>query len=151
MGRGVPPASELLEVALQLAREAGTLLQAGRPAGPLRVTSKSTPTDVVTEMDHAAEAMGRIAQVPVLYLYGAHDQIIPRRAALDAARKLRPGDQTAYYAHGWHLLLRDHQGPLVWRDVLAFIREPGAPLPSAAPPIPGAPALTHASRATAGG
>lgn len=55
--RGVPPAAELLEVALVLAREAGTLLQAGRPAGPLRVTSKTTPTDVVTEMDHAAEAL----------------------------------------------------------------------------------------------
>jgi len=57
MTRGVPPAGELLEVALQLTREAGTLLQAGRPAGPLRVTSKTTPTDVVTEMDHAAEAL----------------------------------------------------------------------------------------------
>jgi myo-inositol-1(or 4)-monophosphatase len=57
VNRGVPPAGELLEVALQLAREAGQLLLAGRPAGPLRVTSKSTPTDVVTEMDHAAEAL----------------------------------------------------------------------------------------------
>ncbi|MBA3745641.1 inositol monophosphatase family protein [Sporichthya sp.] len=57
MTRGVPPAGELLEIALVLAREAGTLLQAGRPAGPLRVSSKSTPTDVVTEMDHAAEAL----------------------------------------------------------------------------------------------
>lgn len=54
---GVPPAAELLEIALTLAREAGTLLQAGRPSGPLRVSSKSTPTDVVTEMDHAAEAL----------------------------------------------------------------------------------------------
>ena len=57
MTRGVPPAAELLEIALGLAREAGTLLQAGRPSGPLRVSSKSTPTDVVTEMDHAAEAL----------------------------------------------------------------------------------------------
>ena len=61
MTRGTPfPAdlpAELLEVALHLARGAGTLLQAGRPAGPLRVTSKTTPTDVVTEMDHAAEAL----------------------------------------------------------------------------------------------
>jgi myo-inositol-1(or 4)-monophosphatase len=55
--QGVPPAAELLEIALTLAREAGTLLQAGRPSGPLRVSSKSTPTDVVTEMDHAAEAL----------------------------------------------------------------------------------------------
>lgn len=53
----MPPAAELLEIAVVLAREAGTLLQAGRPAGALRVSSKSTPTDVVTEMDHAAEAL----------------------------------------------------------------------------------------------
>jgi myo-inositol-1(or 4)-monophosphatase len=53
----VTEAAELLDVALTLAREAGTLLLAGRPAGPLRVTAKSTPTDVVTEMDHAAEAL----------------------------------------------------------------------------------------------
>ncbi len=57
MTRGVPPAAELLEIALILAREAGTLLHSGRPAGPLRVSSKTTPTDVVTEMDHAAEAL----------------------------------------------------------------------------------------------
>jgi fructose-1,6-bisphosphatase/inositol monophosphatase family enzyme len=53
----VPPAAELLEIALVLAREAGTLLHSGRPAGALRVASKTTPTDVVTEMDHAAEAL----------------------------------------------------------------------------------------------
>jgi hypothetical protein len=34
--------------------------------------------------------------------------------------------------------MRDKEGPLVWRDVLAFIRDPAAPLPSGAPAIPGA-------------
>ncbi|HUR72625.1 MAG TPA: inositol monophosphatase family protein [Sporichthya sp.] len=57
MTRGVPPAGELLEIALVLAREAGSLLHSGRPAGALLVSSKTTPTDVVTEMDHAAEAL----------------------------------------------------------------------------------------------
>ena len=37
---------------------------------------------------------------------------------------------------GWHLLTRDHQGPVVWADILAFLRDPAAPLPSGAPPIP---------------
>ncbi|HZZ34525.1 MAG TPA: hypothetical protein VFE03_02275, partial [Caulobacteraceae bacterium] len=48
----------------------------------------------------------------------------------------------AFYADGWHLLMRDKQGPKVWSDVAAFIRDPSAPLPSGAPPIPaaGAPA-----------
>jgi alpha-beta hydrolase superfamily lysophospholipase len=101
---------------------------------------------LVGMMDRAADVMGGIA-APTLYLYGAHDQIIPKHAAFRAARRLKPGNQTVYYADGWHLMTRDHQGPLVWRDILGFIRDPAAPLPSGAPPIPGAPALTAASSA----
>jgi alpha-beta hydrolase superfamily lysophospholipase len=75
--------------------------------------------------------------VPTLYIYGAKDDIIPKKAAFRAAKNLKAGDQSAYYAAGHHLLTRDHQGPVVMADVLAFIRDPEAPLPSAAPPIPG--------------
>lgn len=101
-------------------------------------------------MDHGAQAMSGI-KAPTLYLYGAHDEIIPRHAAFDAARKLRPSDRTAYYANGYHLMLRDHQAPVVWRDILAFIRDPSAPLPSGAPPIPGAETLRAASSGAGGG
>ncbi|MDB5423084.1 MAG: hypothetical protein JWQ29_500, partial [Phenylobacterium sp.] len=31
---------------------------------------------------------------------------------------------------------RDRQGPVVWKDILAFIRDPAAPFPSNPPPIP---------------
>jgi len=34
------------------------------------------------------------------------------------------------------LLLVDHQAPAVWADVASYIRDPSAPLPSGAPPIP---------------
>jgi alpha-beta hydrolase superfamily lysophospholipase len=91
---------------------------------------------LVGMMDHAADAMDHIA-APTFYLYGAHDQIIPKHAAFAAADKLKPSDRTAYYAEGYHLLTRDHDGPVVWRDILAFVRDPSAPLPSGAPPIPG--------------
>jgi alpha-beta hydrolase superfamily lysophospholipase len=94
---------------------------------------------LVGMMDRAADAVGSI-RAPTLYLYGAHDQIIPKKAARQAAASLKPTDRSAYYARGYHLLMRDHQGPVVWRDVLAFIRDPAAPLPSGAPPIPGSPA-----------
>jgi len=86
-------------------------------------------------MSRGADALGR-ARAPTLYLYGAHDDIIPERAAFRAARRLKPADRSAYYAKGYHLLMRDHQGPVVWADVLSFIRDPQAPLPSGAPPIP---------------
>ncbi len=71
-----------------------------------------------------------------LYQYGAHDDIIPKHAAFRAARHLKPGDRSAYYASGYHLLLRDLHRQIVLDDVLAFVRDPGGPLPSGAPPIP---------------
>jgi hypothetical protein len=72
-------------------------------------------------------------------MLGDHDEIVPRKPALAAARRLPAGDRTADYAQGWHMLLRDKQAKNVWMDVVGFIRDPAAPLPSGAPPIPGAP------------
>jgi alpha-beta hydrolase superfamily lysophospholipase len=104
---------------------------------------------LVSMMDRAADAVGQ-TQTPTLYLHGAHDQIIPKSAARRAAARLKPTDRSAEYAHGYHLLMRDKQGPTVWADVAAFIRDPKAPLPSGAPPIPGSPARGTTSRAAAG-
>ncbi|WP_374575775.1 alpha/beta fold hydrolase [Phenylobacterium sp.] len=104
---------------------------------------------LVTMMDRAWNTIGDI-RVPVFYLYGRHDQIIPKDAAFTAASRLKAGDRTAFYDQGWHLLTRDHEGPKVWADVLAFVRDPDAPLPSDAPPIPGAgsqPQVTEAGAA----
>jgi alpha-beta hydrolase superfamily lysophospholipase len=108
---------------------------------PLMIWGARTDTlyGLVDTMQHAQDEVGRLHGPPTLYLYGAHDQIIPAPAAFKAVRKLPPKVRTAYYARGWHLLMRDTEGPVVWRDVLSFVRDPGAPLPSGAPPIPGAP------------
>jgi acylglycerol lipase len=90
---------------------------------------------LVETMDRAWRQTGQL-KTPTLYLYGAHDEIIPKRASFEAAARLPAGDRTAYYADGWHLLLRDLQAKTVWADVAAYIRDPGQPLPSGAPPIP---------------
>jgi acylglycerol lipase len=90
---------------------------------------------LVTLMGRGSEAVGQ-SNVPTAYFYGARDEIIPKSAAVRAASQLRPGQRSAYYARGWHLLTRDHQGPVVWKDILAFIRDPTAPFPSDPPPIP---------------
>jgi alpha-beta hydrolase superfamily lysophospholipase len=94
---------------------------------------------LVAIMQRGSEAVGHAA-VPTLYLHGMHDQIIPKEAAYRAAAHLKPSDRSANYAHGYHLLMRDKEGPKVWADVAAFIRDPDAALPSGAPPIPGSPA-----------
>lgn len=88
-------------------------------------------------MNTMQRAQRRMAALPAntLYLYGAHDQIIPKSPTRLAARRLPPGDRSAYYDKGWHLLLADLQAPTVWGDVLAFIHAPTDPLPSKAPEI----------------
>ena len=48
---------ELLELALEAARRAGALLRDGRPADLGVAATKSSPVDVVTEMDLAAEKL----------------------------------------------------------------------------------------------
>lgn len=100
---------------------------------------------LVKLMSRASREVGH-DRLPTLYLYGAQDDIIPKTAAFRAVRNLTPADRTAYYAAGHHLLTRDHQGPVVMDDIVAFIRDPDAPLPSGAPPIPGFGAERQADR-----
>lgn len=114
------------------------LLAMGRDRLMIWGARSDTLYGLVATMARGHESIGRDA-VPTLYLYGAHDQIIPKEAAFRAARQLTPQDRSAFYAKGYHLLTRDRQGRVVMDDILAFIRDPKAPLPSGAPPIPTAP------------
>ncbi|RAK58008.1 alpha/beta hydrolase [Phenylobacterium deserti] len=125
------------------------LIRMGRD--PLMIWGARSDTlyGLVGLMDRAANSIGRLPG-PTLYLYGAKDQIIPKKAARRAASRLPSQARSAYYARGYHLLTRDLQAPVVWEDVLAFVRDPAAPLPSQAPPIPGAPTPAAAAHADAG-
>lgn len=98
---------------------------------------------LVAMMEKAWRSAGE-TRVPTLYIYGAHDEIIPKEPAFEAAAKLKPTDRSAYYDKGWHLMTRDHQRDVVTADLLSFILDPNAPLPSGAPPIPGARTLSNA-------
>ncbi len=59
-----PLHAELLDLAREAARRAGELLRDGRPADLAVAATKSSPVDVVTEMDIAAEKLitGLIAE-----------------------------------------------------------------------------------------
>lgn len=111
------------------------LIEMGRDRNMIFDTRIDAVYGLVRLMQRADEGVGKI-RAPVLYLYGANDQIIPKKAAFHAAKGLKPGDRSAYYPDGWHLLTRDLQGPKVWADVAAFARDPAAPLPSGVGPIP---------------
>lgn len=110
------------------------LRQLGRDPNMLFDTRIDAIYGLVGLMESAARKADKLA-VPTLFLYGAKDQIIPRASAEAAARRLPAAARTALYANGYHMLLRDLQAELVWRDVSAFIADPTAPLPSGSPPL----------------
>jgi acylglycerol lipase len=118
------------------------LIRMGRDKLMIWGARSDTLYGLVKLMDKAAARVGD-DHLPTLYLYGANDQIIPKNAAFKAVKRLKPSDRSAYYAAGHHLLTRDKQRAVVIDDMLSFIRDPSAPLPSGAPPIPGT-AAKHA-------
>ena len=124
------------------------LRRMGRDPQMLWGTRTDALYGLVDTMQHAWTQVGAI-RAPVLYLAGAHDQIIPKRPMKQAARRLKPTDRSGYYANGWHPLLVDRQAQTVWRDVESFLRDPSQPLPSGVPTIPGAPTPTNAPLADA--
>ncbi|MCG8595050.1 MAG: lysophospholipase [Kiloniellales bacterium] len=87
-------------------------------------------------MDRAYEAAGNLPG-PALLLYGERDQVVPKAPTLDVWRRLPKngkarGQRIALYEDGWHMLLRDLRGDQVLDDILAWIEDPEAPLPSGA-------------------
>ncbi|MGD0103180.1 MAG: alpha/beta fold hydrolase [Rhodopila sp.] len=86
---------------------------------------------LVDLMDQA-EADARNFNAPALFLYGGHDELVPPRATAAIWRALPPGPVRAFYPNGYHLLLRDKDRAAPVGDILAWIRDPHAPLPSGA-------------------
>ena len=88
---------------------------------------------LVDLMETASLRLGDI-RAPTLLLYGANDNVIrsdPMRLALERAGD-RPGLRTGFYPDGWHILNRDFQAEVIFRDVEAWLRDAAAPLPSGA-------------------
>ena len=70
-----------------------------------------------------------------LFLYGAREQVIDDDAAAAMLRRLPrgpSGPRVALYPDGYHMLLRDLNGEVVRRDVVAWIFAPEQGLPSTA-------------------
>lgn len=92
---------------------------------------------VVSLMEEADTAVARISEeTPVLFMYGARDEIILPGGVERTARRLPDHVRTAYYEDGYHMLLNDLQAENVWRDVLTFMRSDGERIASGAPSLP---------------
>ena len=97
-----------------------------------RVATIAGLVDLMTD----AFAAAPLLRQHMLLLYGAHDQVIPpepMKKFIAALPPVPPGRRVlAYYANGYHMLLRDLEGKLVQDDVASWIFKPEAPLPSGA-------------------
>lgn len=100
---------------------------------------KDTRIDAIaglTDLMDAALAAAPRLTAPALILYGATDEIIPREAMFRMLGTLpaeaRPRQRIAFYAKGYHMLLRDLEAETVMQDVAAWLADPAAPLPSGA-------------------
>jgi alpha-beta hydrolase superfamily lysophospholipase len=82
---------------------------------------------LVNLMDDARNAPETLTSAPpILLLYGENDQIIPRpptEAVLKELQAKAPAVTTEAhrYPKGYHMLLRDKNAAIVWKDVVAFI------------------------------
>ena len=88
----------------------------GRDPLVIKDTRVDTIWGLVNLMDAALASAPRLHE-PLLLMYGANDEIIPKRPMRRFVRTLPHdlGDRRslAYYEHGYHMLLRDLEGPIV--------------------------------------
>jgi acylglycerol lipase len=105
----------------------------GRDPLVLKGARIDTVFGLVDLMDDALAAAPRL-EAPTLLMYGAHDEIVPRPALEGFVADLPPDlgrrRRLAYYANGYHLLLRDLEGATVAGDVASWTLDHAAPLPS---------------------
>ena len=89
--------------------------------------------DAVAALPRCCRAAGQDRPAPTLVLLGARDRVVPASAARQALTRLRAvRERLALYPQGYHLLLRDRNREVVAQDILAWMANPAAPLPSGA-------------------
>jgi myo-inositol-1(or 4)-monophosphatase len=118
-------AMQLLELAVRLVREAGELARTGRRRALSGIGSKSTPTDIVTELDRATERLvseGLRAARP-------EDEILGEESGLSAGSSgvrwvLDPIDGTVNYVYGIPQYAVSLAAQIDGRTVAGVVRNP---------------------------
>jgi alpha-beta hydrolase superfamily lysophospholipase len=73
-------------------------------------------------MDQAREAPDILsAAPPILLLYGGHDEVIPAAPTRAVIASLGSRADVHFYPAGYHMLLRDLDGPKRWADVADWV------------------------------
>jgi alpha-beta hydrolase superfamily lysophospholipase len=101
----------------------------------IKETRVDTIYGLVDLMDAALDSAPSL-DVPLLVMYGEKDEIVPttpiRRFVGSLPPECRRRAKLAWYRNGYHMLLRDLDGPIVAADVASWVLVPVAPLPSGA-------------------
>ena len=100
----------------------------GRDPRVIKATRIDAVYGLSNLMDEALSQAGKI-QKPTLVQYGENDQIIPKKPMLLMLGKMPKTTRRAFYAHGYHMLLRDLQGEKPMADITAWIADHNNPLP----------------------
>jgi acylglycerol lipase len=84
-------------------------------------------------MDDACDSAKRV-HVPYMMMHGMGDKIVPSGPVKSTIATLprREDSKLAFYKNGYHMLMRDKEGPKVAADVAAWIADHEAALPSGA-------------------
>ncbi len=99
----------------------------------IKQTRLDTLEGLTDLMDEAMPSVPKIRQ-RALIVYGLRDVMMPRAPMIALLARWPPGRapnfRFAAYPDGYHVLLRDLQRRVVWKDLEAWILDPSAPLPS---------------------
>lgn len=103
----------------------------GRDPLVIRETRIDAVYGLANLMDEALDASTQL-RVPTLILYGAHDEIVPRRPTCRMLDRLPANGlwEFVLYPDGYHMLTRDLQGQRVIDDIAAWLLDRHGKLPS---------------------
>jgi acylglycerol lipase len=105
------------------------LLAYGRDPLNIRETRIDALFGLVSLMQEAQDAAGA-ARLPALFVYGARDEIIPEAPTERVMGRYGGDKRIVIYDRGWHMVLQDLQRERVWRDILTWMTNRSAVLPS---------------------
>ncbi|HBA73574.1 MAG TPA: alpha/beta hydrolase [Geobacter sp.] len=101
----------------------------GRDPLVIKATRVDAVYGLTNLMDEALSKAGKL-KLPALVQYGKKDQVIPREPTLLMLGKMSKATRKAFYAEGYHMLLRDLQAEKPLADIVAWVTDHDNPLPN---------------------
>jgi acylglycerol lipase len=76
---------------------------------------------LVSLMDEAYQTPQRLNKLPLMFVYGGNDQIIPKEPTEQVVNKLGTNATVKRYPKGYHMILRDLDGGTRWADIALWV------------------------------